>query len=86
MKDYAEAAAYLGVTERFMRTLVAEKRIAHHKLGKFVRFSDGDLDRYAEATRVEPGDPHPLLCDLAKVTPLRRAAPTPLRAKQQRPG
>ncbi|MFN2506431.1 MAG: helix-turn-helix domain-containing protein [Acidimicrobiales bacterium] len=49
----AEAAEYLNVTERFMRRIVAERRVAYHKLGKFVRFRRPDLDEFVQAGRVE---------------------------------
>ena len=54
-----EAAAYLNVSERFMRRLVAERRIAFHKVGHFLRFRVADLDRFLEAGRVEPTFDHP---------------------------
>lgn len=50
------AAERLGVTERFMRRLVAERRIPFHKLGYHVRFKVSDLDAFAAAGRVEPWD------------------------------
>ena len=49
-----EAADYLGTSVRFIRRLVAERRIAFHKAGSHVRFSVGDLDAYMQAGRVEP--------------------------------
>jgi excisionase family DNA binding protein len=51
--DIAEAAEYLGVTTRFIRTLVQERRVVHYKLGKSVRFTTADLDAFVEAGRVE---------------------------------
>lgn len=39
----AEAADQLGTGERFIRRLVAERRIRFHKLGKHVRISSTDL-------------------------------------------
>jgi len=52
--DIDEAATYLATTRRHMRRLVAERRIAHVKVGAFVRFHTADLDRYLEARHVEP--------------------------------
>jgi excisionase family DNA binding protein len=49
----AEAAERLGTTTRFVRRLVAERRIPYVKLGKFVRISLGDLDKFIAAGRVE---------------------------------
>lgn len=54
MKDYEQAAAYLGVSPRAVRRFVAEKRIRFYKVGKFVRFKDADLDAFIEAGRVDP--------------------------------
>jgi excisionase family DNA binding protein len=51
--DADGAAEHLHVTKRFVRRLVAEKRIPYHKLGKLVRFDLRDLDAYAEAGRVD---------------------------------
>ncbi len=51
--DIAEAADRLGVSIRFMRRLVDERRIPFHKIGKYVRFDPADLDRFAMQGRVE---------------------------------
>ena len=47
------AADYMAVSPRFVRSLVQERRIAFHKIGKFVRFRRGDLDAFIEAGRHE---------------------------------
>ena len=57
----SEAAAYLNVTERYVRQLVAEKRVAYHKVGRLLRFRRSDLDDFFEAGRVELPPVHPLL-------------------------
>ena len=57
----AQAAAYLNVSERFVRRLVAERRIAFHKVGHFLRFRTDDLDAFLEAGRVEPAESRPRL-------------------------
>ena len=51
--DYREAAYYLGDTERHLRQLWQERRIATVKVGRKVRFKRADLDAYIEANRVE---------------------------------
>lgn len=51
--DIADAAERLGVTVRFMRRLVDERRIAFHKIGRYVRFDPADVDRFAMKGRVE---------------------------------
>ena len=56
-----QAAAYLNVSERFVRRLVAERRIAFHKVGHFLRFRATDLDAFLEAGRVEPVESRPRL-------------------------
>jgi len=49
-----DAASYLGQTERFMRSLVADRRIRYYKMGRYVCFTLADLDAFAERGRVEP--------------------------------
>ena len=49
-----ETAAYLNTSERFVRRLIAERRIAFHHVGRHVRFALSDLDRWLAAGRVEP--------------------------------
>lgn len=48
-----EAAVRLGTSPRFIRRLVAERRIAYTKVGKFVRLASSDLDGFVAAGRVE---------------------------------
>lgn len=50
-----QAAERLGTTPRFIRRLIAEKRIAYVKLGGWhVRIEDTVLDEFIEAGRVYP--------------------------------
>lgn len=51
--DIEQAATRLGVSVRFMRRLVDERRIPFHKIGKFVRFDPADLDRWVASRRIE---------------------------------
>lgn len=51
--DVEATAAYLGVPVRFVRRVIAQRRIAFHKVGKYVRFHPEDLDRYLAEHRVE---------------------------------
>jgi excisionase family DNA binding protein len=46
-------AESLGVTPRFIRRLVAERRIPYLKVGRFVRFDPGSLDVWLDGQRVE---------------------------------
>ena len=50
--DKKGAAHYLQTTERHVRRLAQEKRLAHVKVGHFVRFRRSDLDHYLENRRV----------------------------------
>ena len=50
-----EAADYLNVGVRFMRRLVADRRIRYFKVGKFLRFDPSDLDGFAIAGEVQVG-------------------------------
>jgi excisionase family DNA binding protein len=47
-------------TPRYARRLVAERRIAFHRVGRRVLLDLNDLDAYAEAGRVEPPTPRRL--------------------------
>jgi len=49
-----EAAEYLNTSERFIRRLIAERRIAFHKVGRHVRLAVADLDAFVAAGRVAP--------------------------------
>lgn len=51
-----EAADRLGTPVRFVRRLIAERRIRFYKVGRYVRFDLGDLDEFIAAGRVEPMD------------------------------
>lgn len=51
--DIDKAAAYLGVTPRWLRRQWAERRIAGYRLGRLVRFSVADLDDFIAQRRVE---------------------------------
>jgi excisionase family DNA binding protein len=48
-----QAADRLGVSVRFVRRLVAERRIAYVKVGRHVRICEADLARFVAAGRVE---------------------------------
>jgi excisionase family DNA binding protein len=48
-----EAAEVMGMSARHVRRLVAERRIAFHKLGRSVRIALADINAYVEAGRVE---------------------------------
>jgi excisionase family DNA binding protein len=57
-------AVYLNTSERFVRRLIAERRIAFHHLGRRVRLSMSDLDAWLAASRVEPQTPEMIWRDL----------------------
>jgi excisionase family DNA binding protein len=49
-----QAAERLGTSPRFIRRLIAERRIAFTKLGRHVRIDSADIDAFIAAGRVEP--------------------------------
>ena len=49
--DVPALAADLGVTQRFIRRLVAEDRVPFLKIGKFVRFDPNEIDEWVDARR-----------------------------------
>jgi excisionase family DNA binding protein len=51
--DVNQAADRLGTSPRFIRRLIAERRIADTKLGKHVRIDPADLDAFVAPGRME---------------------------------
>jgi excisionase family DNA binding protein len=49
-----QAAVRINMSVCYVRRLVAERRIAFHKLGRSVRIKASDLDAHIDAGRVEP--------------------------------
>lgn len=49
----ADAAAQLGTPVRFIRRLIAERRIRFYKIGRYVRIDRRDLDEYIASNSVE---------------------------------
>jgi excisionase family DNA binding protein len=50
-----DAAERLGTSVRFVRRLIAERRIAYVKLGRHVRIAERDLINFVATSRVEAG-------------------------------
>jgi excisionase family DNA binding protein len=71
-----EVADRLGVRPRFVRGLVAERRIAFLKVGHYVGFTECDVDAYLAAARIEAAITAPL--------PRRRARPSGARPARPR--
>lgn len=53
MLTVEEAAHQLGTPVRFVRRLVAERRIRFYKVGKYVRFHPADIAEFIRQGRVE---------------------------------
>jgi excisionase family DNA binding protein len=49
----AETAKYLNTSERFVRRLIAERRIAFHHVGRHVRVALSDVEAWRATQRVE---------------------------------
>jgi len=49
-----QASEQLGTSTRFVRRLIAERRISFVKLGRHVRIDTTDIDAFVAAGRVEP--------------------------------
>ena len=52
--DVNAAAVRLGVSVRFVRRLVHQRRIPFVRLGKLIRFEPDALDEWIRAQRVDP--------------------------------
>jgi excisionase family DNA binding protein len=50
-----QLAERLGVTERYVRRLVAERRVPYRKLGKLIRFADHEIAEWLDTTRRPQG-------------------------------
>ena len=50
--DIDVVAQRLGVSERFVRRLVQERRLAFHKIGRYVRFDLDEVEAWVETQRV----------------------------------
>jgi excisionase family DNA binding protein len=48
-----EAADQLGTSVRFVRRLIAERRIAYVRVGRHVRIAEADLASFVAAGRVD---------------------------------
>jgi excisionase family DNA binding protein len=62
-----ETAEYLNTSERFVRRLIAERRIAFHHVGRHIRLSMTDLDTWLATSRVEPLDANAIMGELRGV-------------------
>lgn len=51
--DIGGLAERLGVSERFVRRLVSERRVPFRKIGKFVRFDIAEIDLWIAERRVD---------------------------------
>ena len=52
--DVNEVARRLGTEPRFVRRLIAERRIEFHRVGRHVRISERAVAEFIEAGRVAP--------------------------------
>ena len=62
-----EAAEYLNTSVRFVRRLIAERRITFHKVGAHVRIAFADVEAFVQAGRVEAVSASSVLRDLQGV-------------------
>ena len=51
----ADAAKYLGITPRTLYRFIDEGQIAGYRLGRVIRLKQEDVERFIEASRIEPG-------------------------------
>ena len=59
--DVAEAAERLGITQRFVRKLVAQRQLPVYRINsRTIRLSETDLDAYLDSCRNEADSPDPL--------------------------
>jgi excisionase family DNA binding protein len=56
--DVAELSAWLHITVRHVRRLVAERRIPYNKVGRLVRFRRTEIDEWLAANEHRPPEQH----------------------------
>jgi excisionase family DNA binding protein len=49
--NVTQAAEHLGTPVRFIRRLIAERRIPFYKIGRYVRIDPADLDHFIQEGR-----------------------------------
>jgi excisionase family DNA binding protein len=54
MLTIEQSAERLNMSVRYVRRLIAERRIAFHKIGRSVRLKATDIAAFVDAGRVEP--------------------------------
>jgi excisionase family DNA binding protein len=74
-----EAADRLGTSVRFVRRLVAERRVAYVKVGRHVRLDPIDIEMFIAASRVEVRPSS--VAALPRHRPAVRGASSPARRK-----
>ncbi len=52
--DVHSLAVRLGVRVRYIRRLIAERRIPYIKLGHFIRFDPDEIDEWVNQSRIHP--------------------------------
>ncbi len=57
LMDIPTVAEHLGVTDRFVRRLVEERRIPFLKIGKYVRFDPREVERWMKRQAVDEARP-----------------------------
>jgi excisionase family DNA binding protein len=62
-----EAADFLSTSVRFVRRLIAERRITFYKVGAHVRLNRDDLEAFVQTGKVEPITASSVRRDLARV-------------------
>ena len=56
LKDVSELAAILGCKPVTVYRLVKSGKIPHRRVGRFIRFSDSDIQSYLESVKVEKSE------------------------------
>lgn len=49
-----EASIFLNIKEKTLYSLAAKKQIPHYRIGKIIRFNQGELEAWLESKKVAP--------------------------------
>ena len=84
--DIDEVAERLGVSTRYVRRLVAERRIAYLKVGRLLRFDADVVDAWLAACGVNANEGRALASTVGPTKRLRIDRPTPRRSRTLKRG
>jgi excisionase family DNA binding protein len=82
--DVPSASEYSGLSQRLLRRLIFERRIAYVKVGSRVFLERAAIDAYIDGCRVEPTPPYELPTKAKRPAATGRSNASPNRATRRK--